>query len=164
MDFVPENSLERALVAFATQPGARIEFDRLLLLSPLHVIGEDGNGNGGAEQEKLVEGAQVRLVAIRRGDAQYIPAFTSPARLQIFFEPLSLFSPEGIAFALMGGKAHDVAVDNREVRRAPVERVIGLLLIEKLTEVGSVVLVVPQCRKEGRLAKQFTLDVEKTSP
>jgi len=86
VDFVPENSLERALVAFATQPGARIEFDRLLLLSPLHVIGEDGNGNGGAEQEKLVEGAQVRLVAIRRGDAQYIPAFTSPARLQIFFE------------------------------------------------------------------------------
>jgi hypothetical protein len=86
VDFVAENSLEEALVAFAADPATRPQFDRALLDSPLHVIGENDGAKDGAPAEKLVEGAAIRLVAIRRGDVQYIPAFTSPARLQIFFE------------------------------------------------------------------------------
>ncbi|HEX3675420.1 MAG TPA: SseB family protein [Rhizomicrobium sp.] len=86
MDFVPENSLEEAMVAMAADPAAIPQFERLLLESPLHVIGQNEGAEDGSEPEKLVEGAQVRLIAIRRGDAQYLPVFTSPARLQMFFE------------------------------------------------------------------------------
>jgi hypothetical protein len=86
VDFIPENGLEEMLVAMASNPELGAEFDRLLLASPLHVIGENEGTHSGAEPEKLMEGAQVRFVAIRRGDVQYLPVFTSPTRLQVFFE------------------------------------------------------------------------------
>ncbi len=86
MDFVPENNIEEALVAMAADPAARAEFERLLLISQLHVIGENQGGHDSAEPEKLMDGAQVRLIGIRHRDVQYIPVFTSVARLQVFFE------------------------------------------------------------------------------
>ncbi len=86
IDFVPENALEEALVAMAANPEAGAIFDQLLLDSPLHVIGENDAARGAAEPVKLAEGAQIRLIAIRRGEVQYNPAFTAPSRLQLFYE------------------------------------------------------------------------------
>lgn len=83
-DFVPENALEEALVAMAANPEAGAIFDRLLLESPLHVIGESRNASDGPV--KVQDGSQVQLIAVRRGEEQFIPAFTAPARLAVFFE------------------------------------------------------------------------------
>jgi hypothetical protein len=85
-DFVPENTLEEALVAMASDPQAGAIFDRLLLESPLHVIGQNDGADPGSETEPLTEGARVHLIAVRRGSEQAIPVFTSPARLATFFE------------------------------------------------------------------------------
>jgi hypothetical protein len=86
VDFVPENALEEALVAMAANPDAGAIFDQLLLDSPLHVIGQNEGARPGEETQSLESGAKIRLIAVRRGDRQAIPAFTSPARLATFYE------------------------------------------------------------------------------
>ncbi|HEY2071193.1 MAG TPA: SseB family protein [Rhizomicrobium sp.] len=86
MEFIPENPLEEALVAMAADPSTQAVFDRLLLESPLHVIGQNAEGDVGGESEPLKDGAQIRLIALRRGEEQIIPVFSSPARLATFFE------------------------------------------------------------------------------
>ncbi|HEY1631505.1 MAG TPA: SseB family protein [Rhizomicrobium sp.] len=86
VDFIPENLLEEALVAMAADPEKGGAFDHLLLTSPLHVIGQNDGARPEDDRQSLEPGAQVRLVAVRRGDTQAIPVFTSPARLDAFFE------------------------------------------------------------------------------
>ncbi|HTQ12758.1 MAG TPA: SseB family protein [Rhizomicrobium sp.] len=109
--FVPENPLEAALVEMAKNPEAGAVFDRLLLESPLHVIGE--SKSKGTDTVSVQNGAQVQLIAVRRGDVQYIPAFTSPARLAIFFENATksalirhYLTMDGRALFAMAGGAH----------------------------------------------------------
>jgi type III secretion system (T3SS) SseB-like protein len=86
VNFVPENLLEEALIAMAADPEKGGAFDHLLLTSPLHVIGQNDGARPEDEQQSLKAGSQVRLIAVRRGETQAIPAFTSPTRLAAFFE------------------------------------------------------------------------------
>jgi hypothetical protein len=86
VDFVPENLLEEALAAMAADPDKGGAFDHLLLTSPLHVIGQNEGARPEDETQSLQAGAQIRLIAVRRGERQAIPAFTSPSRLAIFYE------------------------------------------------------------------------------
>ncbi|MGH6872397.1 MAG: SseB family protein [Rhizomicrobium sp.] len=109
--FTPENPLEEALVAMAADPATGTAFDALLLDSPLYVIGDSKNAGG--ETVAVQDGAQVQLIAVRRGEEQFIPAFTSPARLAVFFENATksaqirhYLSMTGRALFKMAGGAH----------------------------------------------------------
>jgi len=80
VDFVPENSLEEALLRDAAQ------FERLLLDAPLHVIGENEGATPQEASVKVPEGARLRISGIRRGPIEWLAVFTAPSRLQIYFE------------------------------------------------------------------------------
>ena len=84
--FNPQNELETALVRADKSPAVLAEFERLLLASPIYIIGQNEGAKSGDETEKLAEGTPLQLAAIRRGAAEFIPIFTSVARLKIYFE------------------------------------------------------------------------------
>ena len=72
MAFEPENDLERALMRAPSEPAARPEFYRLLLESPLFVLGDMSGGNS------------MRLGTVRHGEHEYHLVFSALSRLQAF--------------------------------------------------------------------------------
>src|SRR6516162_10612068 len=82
---------------------------------------------------------------------------------QIGFQPARLDLPEGVAFLLGGARTLDIAVDDGEVRAAPVERVVRPGA-QKIEITGSAVFVVAQGRIERGLAQQLTLDTKEDRP
>jgi hypothetical protein len=87
--FDPENALEEALLRAGDDDDAREAFERLLLVSPLHVIGENEGVSSTDHSVSVPEGANLRLAMIERDAVQYIPIFTSVTRLQTFFDHMA---------------------------------------------------------------------------
>jgi hypothetical protein len=87
--FDPENDLEEALLRADDDDEAQAAFERLLLASPLHVIGENEGVDPAAVSVKVPEGANMHLAMIERDAVQYIPLFTSVTRLQTFFDHMA---------------------------------------------------------------------------
>jgi hypothetical protein len=79
--FVPENRLEEALMAAATDPSGRPDFYRELQRSELYVI-TDGPAPSRPTRTTLEEDASVRLVVARVDGVDHVQAFSSLTRLQ----------------------------------------------------------------------------------
>jgi hypothetical protein len=74
MRFVPENPLEEALVLAQRDPLARPAFYRLLVESPLHVLGRaDGE-----------HGNELTIPTLRHNGREYLPVFSARTRLIAF--------------------------------------------------------------------------------
>lgn len=72
----PENKLEQLLRLAATEPAHRPEFCRVLMASPLFVLGDTGDDAEGERQ--LLEGSSLSIQHWEREDgATVIPVFTS---------------------------------------------------------------------------------------
>src|ERR1017187_1979492 len=83
---------------------------------------------------------------------------------QVVLQPTELIVPKAFADGLAGREVVDIAVEQREVGRAPVEGIIGGIDVEEIVEAGVVAFVVAQDGEEHRLAKHLAFDVEKHRP
>ncbi len=72
MAFEPENPLEEALDRAVTDPLARPAFYRLLMESPLHVLGRGG------------EGQELSIPTLRHNGREFLPIFSAASRLAAF--------------------------------------------------------------------------------
>jgi hypothetical protein len=81
VDFIPQNELEVALLAAATDPNARPRFYEVLSNSDLFVI--DGSpGPGGPEGRHMLEaGRSLQIRPLDVGGESHIPVFSSSARI-----------------------------------------------------------------------------------
>src|SRR6202035_6087493 len=79
-------------------------------------------------------------------------------------QPAGLFAPERVARDCTARDIVDVAIQNDEMRRAPIERVIRCRYIEELVVLRVVTLVIAERWKECGFAQKFTLDVEEDRP
>src|SRR5579872_5650364 len=86
------------------------------------------------------------------------------ALFQVLLEPGRLFMPESLFGGLTHSGVPDVAIQDDEVTRAPIERIIGLAHIEKLIELAIVSFVVSERREERRLVQEIVLDIEEDRP
>jgi len=87
------------------------------------------------------------------------------AQLEIFFQPLRLLLPESLPRRRTAGRIPDVAVQDDEMRVAPVERVVGHRAhLKEIVELPAVALVVPECGEERHLTQQVLFDIEKERP
>ena len=84
MLFIPENELERALVAAVKNPAAAPDFYRLLLESTLLVLGTAEGEEGATQQFTLAPGSRLNLVTSLKDGHQYLPVFSSLVRMQEF--------------------------------------------------------------------------------
>lgn len=76
--FVPQNALEEVLAQAATDPAARPRFMELLLESDVLIVpAEDVMIVDG----KAVQGTTIKLASIQHKDQNYLPFFTSEARI-----------------------------------------------------------------------------------
>jgi hypothetical protein len=82
MAFVPENTLEEALLRAINEPKARPEFYRLLFESPLFIIGERGSPAGAASADN----DQVMIATVNYQEKPYHPVFSSLSRMQAFVQ------------------------------------------------------------------------------
>src|SRR4051812_45100661 len=82
MPFIADNELERALVAAVKNPGAAPDFYRLLLDSDLLVLGTAEGQEDAAQPFSMPAGGKVNLVTGLKDGAQYLPVFSSLARMQ----------------------------------------------------------------------------------
>src|SRR5579862_3581080 len=85
------------------------------------------------------------------------------AGLQLPFQPLELLGPELVADGGNGRDVGDVAIENDEMRGAPVEGIVGFSF-EELKEAAVVALVVTEQREERNLAEPVLFDVEVDGP
>jgi hypothetical protein len=81
---ISENELERALMKAAKNPAAAPDFYRLLLESNLLVIGTAEGQENASEAFALSAGGKLNLVTGIKDGAQYLPVFSSMARMQEF--------------------------------------------------------------------------------
>ncbi|MBA2587699.1 MAG: enhanced serine sensitivity protein SseB C-terminal domain-containing protein [Alphaproteobacteria bacterium] len=81
---ISENELERALIEAAKNPAAAPDFYRLLLESDLLVIGTAEGLENASEEFALSAGGKLNLVTGVKEGAQYLPVFSSMARMQEF--------------------------------------------------------------------------------
>lgn len=86
MLFIAENELEKALVAAVKTPSSAPEFYRLLLESDLLVMGAAEGREEAQEQFSLEPGTNLKLVTGLKDGAQYLPIFSSLARMQEFVQ------------------------------------------------------------------------------
>lgn len=84
MLFIPENALEKALVEAVKIPSTAPNFYRLLLDSDLLVMGTAEGREDAQEQFSLSPGTNLKLVTGLKDGAQYLPVFSSLARMQEF--------------------------------------------------------------------------------
>ncbi|HET7086681.1 MAG TPA: enhanced serine sensitivity protein SseB C-terminal domain-containing protein [Rhizomicrobium sp.] len=82
MPFIPENELERALVAAAHDSGAAPAFYRLLLDSDLLVLGTVEGQEEATETVALEPGGRINLVPGEKDGSRYLPVFSSLTRMQ----------------------------------------------------------------------------------
>src|SRR5262249_52101067 len=91
MLFIPENELEKALVRAAKEPGAAPDFYRLLLSSDLLVLGSVEGHENDTEVFNAEAGSNVRLIPGVKDGAQYLPVFSSLARMQDYVKQESKY-------------------------------------------------------------------------
>lgn len=84
MSFEAENDLERALMRAPTEPEARPEFYRLLLDSPLFIIGQIGNQTPERAEIEPKPGENLMIATLTHQDTNYHPVFSTLSRLQAF--------------------------------------------------------------------------------
>jgi hypothetical protein len=82
MAFIPENELENALVRAVQDRAAAPDFYRLLLESNLLVLGSAEGQEDASEQFTLAPGAKLNLVTGQKNGGQFLPVFSSLARMQ----------------------------------------------------------------------------------
>lgn len=78
----PENPLEHALVAAATEPDARPTFYRLMLESPLFTIDDNPATPAVDGVQTLAAGVQLHIPSVEIGGVLHTPIFSSRTRLQ----------------------------------------------------------------------------------
>jgi len=86
MLFIPQNELEKALVAAVKNPPSAPDFYRLLLESDLLVMGAAEGQEDAQEQFSLAPGNNLKLVTGLKDGSQYLPVFSSLARMQEFVQ------------------------------------------------------------------------------
>ena len=92
MLFIPENELEKALVRAVKEPHAAPRFYHLLLASELLVLGTVEGQENATQAFSLAPGGNLRLVAATAKDGgQYLPVFSSLARMQDYVKQESKF-------------------------------------------------------------------------
>lgn len=91
MLFIPENELEKALVRAVKEPHAAPDFYRLLLTSDLLVLGSVEGHESDTEAFNAEAGSNVRLVTGLKDGGQYLPVFSSLARMQEYVKEESKF-------------------------------------------------------------------------
>ena len=84
MLFITQNELEKALVEAVKNPFSAPEFYRLLLESDLLVLGSAEGQEEAQEQFSLAPGGNLKLVTGLKDGSQYLPVFSSLARMQEF--------------------------------------------------------------------------------
>lgn len=78
----PQNPLEHALVAAATEPDARPLFYRLMLESALFVIDDNPDHAGQFGSQTLEAGTQLQIGTVDLDGVPHTPIFTSPVRIE----------------------------------------------------------------------------------
>src|SRR5882724_10941272 len=91
MPFIPENELERALVAAVNNPAAAPEFYRLLLASDLLVLGTGQGQENASAKFALAPGGRLNLVPGIKNGAQFLPVFSSLKRMQDYVKQESKY-------------------------------------------------------------------------
>lgn len=91
MLFIAENDLEKALVAAVKDSAAAPEFYRLLLESDLLVLGSVEGQEDANEKFSLAPGGRLKLVTGLKDGSQYLPVFSSLARMQEFVKEESKY-------------------------------------------------------------------------
>jgi len=86
MLFIAENALEKALVEAVQNPPTAPNFYRLLLESDLLVMGTAEGREEAQEQFSLEPGTNLKLVTAIKDGSQYLPVFSSLARMQEFVQ------------------------------------------------------------------------------
>src|SRR5438128_2129182 len=82
MLFIAENELEKALVEAVKNPSSAPDFYRLLLESDLLVMGSAEGREDAQEQFSLAPGSNLKFVTGLKDGSQYLPVFSSLARMQ----------------------------------------------------------------------------------
>jgi len=91
MLFIPENELEKALVRAVKEPHRAADFYRLLLTSDLLVLGSVEGHESAIEPFSVAAGGKVSLVTGVKDGGQYLPVFSSLARMQDYVKQESKF-------------------------------------------------------------------------
>ena len=91
MPFIPENELERALVAAVNSPAAAQEFYRLLLQSDLLVLGTAEGQEDASAKFALAPGGRLNLVPGVKNGGQFLPVFSSLRRMQDYVKQESKY-------------------------------------------------------------------------
>jgi hypothetical protein len=91
MLFIPENELEEALVRAVKDPGAAPDFYRLLLSSELLVLGSVEGHETDTTAFSVAPGSKISLVTGTRNGGQYLPIFSSLARMQEYVKQESKY-------------------------------------------------------------------------
>ena len=91
MLFIPENELEKALVRAVKEPHMAADFYRLLLASDLLVLGSVEGHESATEAFSVTPGSKVSLVTGVKDGGQYLPVFSSLARMQDYVKQESKF-------------------------------------------------------------------------
>jgi hypothetical protein len=91
MLFIPENELERALVAAVKDPATARDFYRLLLESDLLVLGTVEGEENASEKFALAPGGKLNLVTGLKDGNRYLPFFSSLTRMQEYLKQESKY-------------------------------------------------------------------------
>jgi hypothetical protein len=91
MLFIPENELERALVAAVKNPPSAAEFYRLLLECDLLVLGTVEGEENASEKFALAPGGKLNLVTGVKNGGQFLPVFSSRTRMQDYIKQESKY-------------------------------------------------------------------------
>jgi len=91
MLFIPENALEKALLRAVKEPHTAADFYRLLLTSDLLVLGSVEGHESATDPFSVAPGGKVSLVSGVKDGGQYLPVFSSLARMQDYVKEESKF-------------------------------------------------------------------------
>ncbi len=91
MLFIPENELERALVAAVKDPVSAADFYRLLLESDLLVLGTAEGQENASEKFALAPGGKLNLISGLKDGSRYLPVFSSLRRMQEYVKQESKY-------------------------------------------------------------------------
>jgi SseB protein N-terminal domain/SseB protein C-terminal domain len=91
MPFISENELEKALVKAVQNPASAPDFYRLLLESDLLVLGSVEGREDASEKFTLAPGGKLSLVPGVKNGGQFLPVFSSLARMQEYVKQESKF-------------------------------------------------------------------------
>lgn len=91
MLFVPDNELEKALVRAVKDPSVAPDFYRLLLSSDLLVLGSVEGHETDTTAFSVAPGSKISLVTGTKNGGQYLPIFSSLARMQDYVKQESKF-------------------------------------------------------------------------